>query len=310
MITGYFMMHSVTKAKGKEIGKDTLSFILHKYSSFALPLFFSVMAGFVIHTATDGLTHNIFANAVYLLSEIVPLQMTGMYTVEPTAVAWYLSAMMVSLMILYPLARKTGSMFTRIICPLLVFMLYGILCHRYIAISIIMNDFYGLPIFAGLLRGIAGICAGCMLYDCVKATENYKVSRFGELCFLLAEILSVAFIGIVICRFARTQLDYFTLPFFFILLYSSFGRKSLFSKHFSFNFTKHLSTASLLVYLNHHRWNYFIDSKFPDMRLAHKLIFLLSLTAATCIAIHAACLITGQIWKKLKPFLKKHFVGE
>lgn len=311
MISGYFMMNSVRKSKECNIGKDTLNFIGRKLSSFFLPLLFSNLLAYLVLAFREGYSiGTALAKSVYLLSDIFPLQITGIENLCPTGATWYISAMMIALLILYPIARKTGSSFTRVICPLIVFLLYGALCREYIAISVIMNEFVGTPLAAGLLRGIAGIAAGCMLFECVQATKDYKVTLFGQVCFLGAELLSVAFIFVYMVRFSRTQMDYFTLPFFFILLYSYFGRKSLFSRKFSFKASKHLSTVSFLLYLNHNYWNYLIAERYPDMAYTDKIVFSLIGTAAASIVVQAATLLTKLLWKKLKPFLKKHFVGE
>ncbi len=315
MITGYFMMNSANKATSTDIGKDSLKFVLHKYSSFALPLLFSAIIAFCAPLAFKPFYPSRFlTDCVTLLSEIVPLQITGMKTLASTGVSWYLSAMLFALMILYPLARMTGSRFTRIICPILIFLIYGAICSEFGHLNVITDLFYGMPIRVGLLRGIAGICSGCILYDCVKSAENQKVSRFGEICFLFAEIFSAAFIMLVICVFPKTAMDYFALPFFFILLYSLFGRKSSFSGRFSFGFTKHLGTASLLIYLNHHYWNYFfnfhMDKIFVITSTAIKFAIYIVMIACSCVVVQAATLLTKHLWKKFRPFLKKHFVGE
>lgn len=226
-----------------------------------------------------------------------------------TTVAWYLSAMMLALLILYPIARRTGAKFTRIICPLLAVLIYGIICRENEHLNTISGDYFIIPIQSGLFRGIAGICTGCMLYDCVKATEKYEVSRFGEICFLGAELASLGFIALVASVFPETYYDFFTLPCFFILLYSCFGRKSAFSRRFSFDFTKHLSTASLIIYLNHNSWNYHTELFNRPTKLGNFILYLIFITASY-IAVAIITPILRFIWKKSKAFLKKHFVGK
>ncbi len=311
MVTGYFMMSSVYKAPSEDIGKDTLKFITHKFSSFFLPLLFSALIAFGSLIISDKYSIKEFIiKAIYLLSEIFPLQITGLHSFAPTGVAWYLSSMMISLFILYPLARKTGSNFTRIICPLLVFLIYGALCFEYAQLGTITDWFFGLPVRTGLLRGIAGICTGCIIFECVKATENHKATRFGELCFAGVEILCFAVLTLYMYFFPRIETDYFMLPIFFILLYSLFGRKSILSKNISFSFSKHLGSASLLIYLNHNYWNFFIKKMMTEYSLSAKFLAYFVMITCSCLVVQAATLLTKLLWKKLKPFLKKHFVGE
>lgn len=247
---------------------------------------------------------------MYLLSEIFPLQMTGLKSFAPTGVAWYLSSMMISLLILYPVARKTGSKFTRIICPLLAFLIYGALCFKYGQLGTIAEWFFELPIRTGMLRGIAGICTGCIIFECVKATEHHQSSRLGQFCFAGIEILCFAMLTIYMYFFPRIETDYFMLPVFFILLYCLFGRKSLLSKNISFEFSKHLGTASLLIYLNHNYWNFFIKKMMTEYSLTTKFITYFAAISCSCLLVQAATMLTKLLWKKFKPFMKKHFVGE
>ncbi len=310
MITGYFMMNTVSKASIKDIGKDTINFIKRKYLSFAPTLLATVLVAeavtvFIYHRPISG----IVSDLLILLTEVVPLQMTGMKNNSITAVSWYLSAMMLVLFVLYPIARRTGSKFTRIICPVIVLMIYGIIHKEYGFLNTI-TGYYIIPrIQTGIFRAAAGICTGCMLYDCVKTTEHYKASRFGEICFFGAEIVSLAFIFAVVCFLPESFYDFFTLPFFFILLYSCFGRKSVVSKRFSFEFTKHFSTASLLIYLNHNNWNYHKQLFNRPTAFENFILYAVMITVS-CIAVTLLTHLLSFSWRKIKPFMKKHFVGE
>jgi len=310
MITGYFMMKSVNRSEETDLGKDTLNFIRHKYLSFAPVLLASaiiltVVTIFLYHPTVKG----IIANLVTLTSEIVPLQMAGIKGNATTAVAWSLSAMMLTLFILYPVARRTGTKFTRIICPILAVFIYGIICVRKGNLNTINNNLFVIPIQSGFFRGVAGICTGCMLYDCVKSTEKYKTTIFGEICFFGAEVASLAAIVVFAQFVPNSYYDFYTLPFFFILLYSCFGRKSVFSKNFSFKFTKHLSTASLIIYLVHNSWNYHRELfDHPELQKKFILYIVMIIGSGTAVALLTPAL--RFIWRISKGFLKKHFVGK
>lgn len=311
MITGYFMMNAVSQSQNNDIGKDTLRFIKHKFSSFFLPLLFSAVIAFVTLIVTDKYTtQDLVFRSMYLFSEIIPLQITGLMSFAPTGVAWYLSSMMISLLILYPIAKKSGSRFTRIICPLLIMFIYGSLCMKYKHLDTIVDPFYGLPIYTGLLRGIAGICTGCVIFECVRATEHHQASLFGKICFAGVEIISFVIITLYMCFFPKNETNFFILPVFFVLLYSLFGRKSLLSENISFRFSKHLGTASLLIYLNHNYWNYFIGKVMTGQSLGVKFGAYFLMIVCSCTIVQAATLLTRIIWRKTKPFLKKHFVNK
>ena len=311
MITGYFMMNAVSKSQSKDIAKDTLKFILRKFSSFFLAFFASVIFSYNVYAFAFNFNFKTYlSNIVLMLSEIFPLQITGMKTLATTGVSWYLSAMMLALIILYPLARKTGNKFTHIICPIAVFMIYGALCFKYGGLSVICEWFFDLPIRAGLLRGVAGICAGCILYECVKKIKSLNFSRFGEIFLFFIEIFSAAALVLIMQILHYDGFDYFSLPFMFILLLCFFSRKSIFSKNFSFDFTEHFSKISFLLYLNHHYWNFVIQQKMAQYPISTKFIFYIAAIICSCIIVQAISIIIKRIWEKAKPCLKKQIIAE
>ncbi len=310
MITGYFMMNSVNKAKEKSIGKDTLNFVKHKYISFAPTLLASVIVAQVITIVIYRLPPSSIAlDLLNAITEIIPLQITGINGGALTAVAWYLSAMMIALLVIYPTARKFGKVFTNVICPVVAVMTYGVFCKEVGFLNIITEYISGIPIQAGIFRAVAGICVGCMLYCCVKATENYKVNRFGKVCFLGAEIVCLGFIFAVAQFLPKTYYDFYTIPAFFILLYSCFGRKSLISSRISLDFTKYLGMASLIIYLNHNCWKYHSEFFYHPSVMKSFAIYALLVTG-TCIAAAVLTVLLKLLWKVIKKSLIRTFVGE
>lgn len=309
MITGYFMMNSVNKSKEKSIGKDTLNFIKHKYLSFAPTLIASVFVAQVITIVIYRLSiPSIALDLLNAVTEIVPLQSLGIKGSGLTAVAWYLSAMMIALLILYPAARLFKNSFTRIVCPVLAVSIYGIICTKIGYINAISEHILPIPVQTGVLRAFAGICVGCILYDCVKATEKYKANRLGEVCFLGAEIACLGFIFTVAQFLPKTYYDFYTIPAFFVLLYSCFGRKSVLTGHFSFDFTNHFGTASLIIYLNHNCWKYHSELFIRDSAVKSFAIYA-SLVLGTCVASAILAKLLRLLWKSIKKPLKKIFVG-
>ncbi len=310
MITGYFMMKSVSKADESSLSKDTLDFIKHKYLSFAPVLLASIAVltavSFFLYPPTIS---GIITNLLSLASEFVPLKAAGIQSSDITGVIWSLSAMMLSLFILYPVARRTGSKFTRLICPALALFVYGVICYRKGYLNTIAGDYFIVPVQSGFFRGLAGICTGCMLFDCVKSTESHKTTLFGEICFFGAEIVSLAAIFVFAKFFPLSYFDFYALPFFFILLYSCLGRKSIISKRFSLGFTKHLSTASLIIYLVHNSWNYHEELFHLPTDKENFLLYLVMIAGSSA-AVALLAPILKIFWKFSKKFLKKHFVGE
>ena len=125
MITGYLMMASLCR-KSAEIGESpygTAKFVFRKYRSVLFPLLFSALIGFVVYEALIY-EHPLDFTAErvpLLLFEVLPLQMAGFEGMWTTGVSWYLSAMLLGVAILHPLAKKDplrfGSTWAPVITP-------------------------------------------------------------------------------------------------------------------------------------------------------------------------------------------------
>lgn len=84
------------------------------------------------------------------------LGMAGFPMYQAIDPAWYISAMLLSMFILYPLLLLLRDKFTYIIAPLASIVIYGYLLFRVGNLATI-NPLEGSFVYTGLLRGIAGI---------------------------------------------------------------------------------------------------------------------------------------------------------
>lgn len=308
MISGYFFMSAVQKESGCT-GKAAAAYVLKKYGSFALPLAFSAIIGFAVRIAADEYAGNtVSENLPFLFSEILPLQITGMKTIPSTGVSWYLSAMLLALLILYPLAKKLKSGFVYVFCPLAVCFIYGNLCSRFGNLNPILQTTFGSWITAGLLRAVAAICLGCIIHTLVQRTEKIKLTLAGRTVMSIIAVGCLAGTAIPVFMLIKTEFDYIAVILLSVLLYILFAQKSLVSHALTTPKTKFLGDISLLIYLNHSCWASLIARKFTEYSMPYKIILFISFTVISCCIVNTATLLTKRIWKKLKPILKKFFI--
>ncbi len=302
MISGYFMMKSIKKSDENEPwGISTVKFVTHKYSLIAYYLIPAAIIGCIAYIyILPRETSDVIMQATLILFEMVPLQTVGYNGFFTTGVAWYLSALLLASAIVYPLAKKFKVNFTFFICPLVSIFIYGYLIHNFNAIknanSWIENLFH-----SGLLRGIAGLCAGCFLHECSERLKAVKITVTGKIIFTVFEILGWAYCILIMCKYPKLMYDAVVVFLMFGLLLIGINRYSYLSYLIQFKWTKHLATVSTIIYLNHYYWAQFIWKQFPEYSDKKQFILYICLIAGSSAIVYGAGKLAMFIVKKIKP---------
>ncbi|MBQ2999612.1 MAG: hypothetical protein IJD64_04045, partial [Clostridia bacterium] len=134
MISGYLMYSSLRKHREQaELPDSTAKFIWYKYRSIFLPLFFSVISGFIVaeFILLPPMEIEKLRDIPLLLFEIFPLQIAGSKGRLTTGVSWYISAMLLAMAILHPLFKKKPEHMAYSFCPITSLLIYGFLMATY-----------------------------------------------------------------------------------------------------------------------------------------------------------------------------------
>lgn len=211
---------------------------------------------------------------------------------------WYISAMMLSMLILYPIACAKKRDFSTIIAPLIVIFLYGYIIRTHGNYSVIEPKEGGF-IYYGLLRGLAGISLGCISYQFASKLSEYDYTECGELVLAIVEIGSY-FLAIYGMRTQSLFRADITVVFFiFIAVTISFSQKSktaeLFKRQHNW-----LGKLSLCIYLSDAPARYLISLLMPDKGHYDRLIP--SFIAIAVVTVYV--LITGKLFQKIARHIK------
>lgn len=124
----------------------------------------------------------IFEETINEVPHIFLLNMWGLYPggIEPT---WFLSAMMIASLILFPLLLYRYDLSSKILFPILGFTLMGIQFTRSMNVSQI-GDWYGIA-YGGLLRGIAEMALGAWCFELAVLLNTKKLNRIAKLALTL-----------------------------------------------------------------------------------------------------------------------------
>lgn len=252
--SGYLMAKSALKKAAQnggesDLGVETTGFLLGKIKgiwSFHIMTFVTALLSYLwIHDLTPGRTVRTILSA---LPSLFLIQKTGFDMISPNHLEWYLSVMLLSMLMLYPVLRRYYSMFVRVIAPILFLGILGWMFQTYGSIS-------GVGVWTGLtyksvLRGVAEICMGATAFEVTRRLGSASLSK--NMKGLLTVIELGLTVGIFI--FMNITLEYqydFTCTFAIMLLVIlAFSDQTYGSRLFNNKLFYFLGQYSLPIYLS------------------------------------------------------------
>jgi len=258
IVSGFYFAKGVLKEKynQKTIGKETVKYIWDKYKRF-LPYLLISCVGFTILAEIlnpNFKTAQIF-NTIY---NILLLKQFGFNSpVHPSAV-WYLSVMLISMAILYPIVKKHKENFICIFSPVIAILIMGYLAHSFNSI----NQSYltwNKIISTGTLRGFAEINLGMFIYYIHTVLKDIKYTKFCRFILTMIGELNLVFILCLVSLSSHfISYDYAMLAFITISVLIMTSGKTLEYNILSNKFTRYLEKLSLPIFINHQIFYYVV----------------------------------------------------
>ncbi len=291
IISGFFMMQNINRNKYPEdaLGVSTVRFVVGKFKTLFPYLLPAVLLAFGIDSYIyQRPLAEAIKQAPLLFFDIVPLCEAGFQGIYVVGISWYLAAMFLALAILYPLCKKFGSNFVLTVCPTACLLIYGTLSHFYGNMAIGMKWLDISLIGSGLLRGLAGCAAGCILSEICRALSKRQVNTKGRILFTLLEILGFAYFFYSMKKFPLSKYEFILVFVIFGLLLLGIGGLSYSSLIFRGKWTKILGVASTLLVLCHYRINVLFKHLYgADYIHTNKLWLCIGVIALVCILVWA-----------------------
>ena len=254
--SGYLMAVSAFKRSNKKnIISDTWSFIWKKVKTlfpYVLIAFISVTIVTIVFTS-----HNIYD---WLLSiwNLIFLEMTGIKSTPINPLTWYLSAMLLSMLIIYPLLRKYKKNYSTLIAPIIVIFLAGYMCHQYGHLRTPVK-WIGFC-YKGLLRAFLELNIGVIVYEMTMRFKKLDFTKFGRVFITILEVSCFSIIFIIAQFLVKgTRLDFIMLVIFSVGIMLAFSEKSYFYNFCCNKFFYYLEKLSLSIYVNHLAFVYILQ---------------------------------------------------
>lgn len=183
--SGFLFAKSVSKIsyQKESLIKDSLGFMKRKYFSlFPCHVFFFI-ACFIYTIFSEKWGYgDIFVHIFRSMPDFFMLQQTGLSDLTLLRYEWYLSAMIIVMFILTPLAIRYRDIFLNYICPIICGVVIGFLYHQK---SDINFTWQWLGICqAGIFRAAAEISLGCI---CYSLCEKGILDRFPKVPLIIME---------------------------------------------------------------------------------------------------------------------------
>lgn len=314
LVSGYLMMASIDKARKAIpdmavcLGSETSSFLKKKFFSFFPELLISGFIGLAFISYAKSYT---LSQAFSLLNKSIPefflLQQYGFVWGHINNVTWYLSSMLMAMIILYPLVRKFTNVMLNVGLPLIILFLLGYL-HQNVGSLRGPSIVIGIT-FRGNIRAVAEIALGMLLFHPAKKLKSMNMTTFGRIgvtvlkwaCFLACILYMYPYV------WGKQDFIYlFVMAAGILLAFSCQGIDAKFFSHKIFTF---FGKLSLPVYLCHFYYSNHLKYVLPEgMSRKMSLLIYAGAVFVTCFVVMGLAALYRKYSKRIWNGAKRLFV--
>ena len=289
----------------RPIYKATKDFILGKIKKILPFLIFSYLIIAILCLISGSF---LFKEYVQGLVDLTFLQMAGLPNTGFVGGAWYVSAMILAMLILYPLHKKLKKTFSWLIAPMIAIFFGGYLIAS-VESTRDVKVWLGLC-YVGLIKAIFEIAIGCIAYEVSRSLGRVKFKTAGKILLSIVEIICFVIVIFFNLFFVDRDLDWLFIILLFIGVSIAFSEQTYFYNACCNNKFYYLERLSLPMYLNN-----FIPIglfKFPDFlsefTWGEKLVIdIVLVILLSVIEIPLIALIKGRC-KKLKKAITRRII--
>lgn len=310
MITGYLMVCSSKKFDTACLGKSTLNFTINKVKSFYLYFLISFIVAFLVRNLSfyidKTLTlEKLFDNAVLSINEIFLLHTTGIdFGKIYNGPTWYLSAMIVAILILFPIVLKFKDWFTNCGGLLIAILSFAVISQTKGNLNTVAwHEFISL----GVVRAIGGLSLGAFLFGLIEKLKENKIELkpVPKTLLFLFQLFLTAFLLFIMHTKGRNKFDFIALLLIFFVTFLVLSGLTTPNKLIGVRLFNVLGKFSLIAYLNHRSVIYLLNAVAPDFPSTKTFIFYIIGVLISCLFAEIIYKSLTLSWKKLSPFIKK-----
>lgn len=254
IVSGYLLAKKVAsetrKNDTRSLAVSTRDFLLRKMKGIFPYLLFSYLIMLVIMlVCTDITAWNVLMSTFDINFLIVIINPSN----NILGGVWFLSAMILAMLLIYPLQKKYGKTFSWIIAPLIYVFLGGYLFINYADVSLRewkSNIGY---MHLGFAKAILEISLGCTVYEITEGFKKFRFTKFGQMLLTVAELASLG--GVLFANLWYRDVRRYDPAFILLLAFGimvAFSEQTFFYKICCNRLFFYLEKLSLAIYPNNY----------------------------------------------------------
>lgn len=230
IVSGLFMTAGIKKYQHMSIGLATGKNLINKYKHiFPYYSIARILAMIVQHLSINITVQQIAKDAIRSVPAFLGFEMLGVPLYQANGLTWYISAMLVALLILFPLLFAFKEKYTGIMAPIISLFGYSYLLATVGHFSTILPLDNG-TVYTGLIRGIAGMSLGSMCYKFSESLSSKKLSLYGMKLLTVIEIASYIIALMLMNTQGWIRPDFFVVILFAIAVTLTYSNKTFTTK--------------------------------------------------------------------------------
>lgn len=288
LVTGYLTASNIYKKKNTDsIGKSTANFMAKKYLSIfayhVVAFSIAIISYFIINPTSPT---KAIGRIITALPNFFLIQTTGIYSKNLLGIEWYISSMLLGLVILYPLALKLKKQFTCIICPVAALLMIGYMAHDSGELGQVSEWLYNNTIPKTLIRAVSEMALGMFGYEIYECIKNFNLKKADKIFLTLIEIICYFSVLTFTCLRVDNKYEIYALYTLAVAITLSFSNITYFNNILKNRLVYYLGKLSLPIYLSQNIVFMYIREYAVGLKLRYQIIIVL-----------ASCFIIGIIIK-------------
>lgn len=308
IVSGLLMCASSNRSAESNIGLDTGIFMWRKICRLMPNVVIAYFISFVVYHYNAGITDysKIILNAVKSIPDIFLIKNSGIRFPSYNGPTWYLSSMLLNMLVLYPILRKLKDGFYIFALWFMLFVL-GYFFQTFGTLSDLES--WNGYILKGTLRGTVGLLAGAICYKASNYLSMNNYTKFGRAILMLFEWSCYIIAVVLSCTYAPSRLDYFIFLLFMIGITITYSNVTFDDKIFHSSFFHWLGTFSFSLYLGHSCWREFTYNIYPiEWGFRQRLICYIITAIWSGLLVHYTSDFLRTLYNIKKPIIKKWFI--
>lgn len=290
LVSGYLMAASISRYEEADIkvGRDSRKFMLNKIKGLCPEIFIAWGIGFVVqHIARKNVSlSSLVKDLMTGVWDMFFLRESGLEGFKANPAAWYISAMLLAMLVLVPLFLKNRDVFLNVWAPILAIAALGYLSKN-VGDLRGPTDWLGFC-YKGFLRAVGELCMGVICWGICQKIMQVPYSRLGKLLLTILEL--GCYLGVILWSYQHkgSQMDFVMLLLFAAGIVVTFSGHSLLSSFFNKPLIYFLGKISFPVYLSHNYWSHALVRIYPGQTYAQLYPKYVLAFAVTTVVIYLA----------------------